>query len=327
MSSRLARLRVSRLAGSIFVSVVAALYAIRVSDWSSLHGLLERISWQALPGILVLVLAIVVATSWRWRLLLDRRADWASCLRMTAIGLAGNQVLPFRGGDALRTIHAAKLHGISLHRSIAAMAMEKVLDLMAAAMFGIAATVFFLAERKPAGASTAFIGALVFGVLSIFLCGARSGWLHRLARSCAWIIRLNPRAYRHVVGPLLHLKRASTMASLGLPVILTATVWFGFYEIAYIAAGQLVGVPVSLAEAFVLQFAAALGMALPTAPSGVGTLHAAIVSAFLLLGRSPGDGLILAVAFHAVFFIGLCAYGFCALLIPVDAPRGRPVFP
>ena len=49
------------------------------------------------------MMAIVVVTAWRWQRLLDRRATWSSCLRMAAIGLAGNQVLPFRG-DAMRRV-------------------------------------------------------------------------------------------------------------------------------------------------------------------------------------------------------------------------------
>jgi hypothetical protein len=325
-SSILANRGLRRVAGSVLVSLVAAVYTIRVSDWGSLRGLGERVSWQALPWLAVLVMAIVVVTAWRWQRLLDRRATWSSCLRMAAIGLAGNQVLPFRGGDAVRTIQAAKLPGISLHRSIAAMAMEKVLDLMATAMFGIGAAGLFLSGGRPATTTTPLVGALLLGALATFLWSARSGWLHRVVRSSAWIVKLNPRAYRHVLGPVLHLKSASTIGSLALPIGLTAVMWFGIYEIAYIAAGRLVGIDVSPTEAFVLQFAAALGMALPAAPSGVGTLHAAIVSAFLLLGRSPGDGLVLAVAFHAVFFIGLCACGLCALWIP-GAPAKRSPIP
>jgi glycosyltransferase 2 family protein len=325
-SSLFANQRWRRFTGSALISLFAAIYAIRVSDWDSLRGLSTRISWRGLPWLAVLVLAIVILTAWRWRLLLDRRAQWSSCLRMAAIGLAGNQVLPFRGGDAVRAIQAAKLPGISLHRSIAAMAMEKVLDLMATAMFGIGAAGFLLSGGKSASTTAPLVGSLLLGMLAIFLWGARSGWLHRFVRSCAWIVRMNPRAYRHVLGPVLHLRNASTIDSLALPICLTGAMWFGIYEIAYVATGYLVGITITPSEAFVLQFAAALGMALPAAPSGIGTLHAAIVSAFLLLGRSPGDGLVVAVAFHAVFFIGLCGCGLSALWIR-GTPPASPALP
>ena len=63
----------------------------------------------------------------------------------------------------------------------------------------------------------------------------------------------------------------------------------------------------------VLLFAAALGMAIPGAPSGIGTFHAAVVSAFVVLGRPASEGLVLAVAAHGVFFIGYCASAALAL--------------
>ena len=65
----------------------------------------------------------------------------------------------------------------------------------------------------------------------------------------------------------------------------------------------------------VLLFAAALGLAIPAAPSGIGTFHAAVVSAFVLLGRPASEGLVVAVAIHGVFFIGYCASGAVALAI------------
>jgi hypothetical protein len=68
-----------------------------------------------------------------------------------------------------------------------------------------------------------------------------------------------------------------------------------------------------MADAMVLLFAAALGLAIPAAPSGLGTFHAAIVSAFAILGRSPAEGLVLAVAIHGIFFVGLCVIGAVAL--------------
>ena len=63
-------------------------------------------------------------------------------------------------------------------------------------------------------------------------------------------------------------------------------------------------------------------MAIPAAPSGLGTFHAAIVSAFVILGRPAAEGLVLAVAFHGVFFIGFCIIG--AVALAVATYRTRP---
>ena len=54
-------------------------------------------------------------------------------------------------------------------------------------------------------------------------------------------------------------------------------------------------------------------LAEPLADFFEGTFHAAIVSAFAILGRSPAEGLVLAVAIHGIFFVGLCVIGAVAL--------------
>ena len=42
---------------------------------------------------------------------------------------------------------------------------------------------------------------------------------------------------------------------------------------------------------------------LPAAPSGVGTFHASVVSAFIFMNRSPAEGLLVATAIHLLFFV------------------------
>ena len=48
-----------------------------------------------------------------------------------------------------------------------------------------------------------------------------------------------------------------------------------------------------------------LGLMLPGAPSGLGTYHASVVSAFVILGRPAAEGLLLATAIHFLFFVAL----------------------
>ena len=95
----------------------------------------------------------------------------------------------------------------------------------------------------------------------------------------------------------------------------TAMIWLLLYVLAYLLIAEFVGMSLSVSEAMALLFAAALGLAIPAAPSGLGTFHAAIVSAFVLLGRPAADGLVLAIAIHGVFFVGFCVIGAVALAI------------
>ena len=52
-----------------------------------------------------------------------------------------------------------------------------------------------------------------------------------------------------------------------------------------------------------IPFAGVLGLMLPATPSGIGTLHASVVSAFIFLGRSPAERLLMATPIHLLFFV------------------------
>lgn len=99
----------------------------------------------------------------------------------------------------------------------------------------------------------------------------------------------------------------------------TTFLWFLSYPLAYFLAGRLLGADLPYSHLVVITIAGALGVALPAVPSGLGVLHASLISAFLLLGRSAADGLAYATTVHLLWFlvfgsIGMLLYFRWALL-------------
>ena len=95
------------------------------------------------------------------------------------------------------------------------------------------------------------------------------------------------------------------------------------YATAYMIVSHMVDVPLTYLEALVLLLAAAVGLAIPAAPSGLGTFHAAVASGFVLLGRPLSEGVLVATAIHASFFF---AYLIPAAIIYLFfLKRARPV--
>jgi hypothetical protein len=54
---------------------------------------------------------------------------------------------------------------------------------------------------------------------------------------------------------------------------------------------------------------------IPAAPSGLGTFHASVVSAFIIMDRSAAEGLLVATAIHLLFFV--------AYVLPAAVIYGR----
>lgn len=297
------------------VSGVALALALSLADLGSFAGLALHVRWEMLPLIVAVVFAIVVSFGWRWRTLLREGLSLQRSLLVTSVGLAGNQLLPFRGGDALRVVLSSRgLRAPSLHAGVSALALEKVFDLLAVAAYGLASASVLLSHRtQSTGVDVTSVAVAILAFSGSLLFAARAGWLSRLVRTSARAIRMPPHLYRHLVRPLHHLRQSASPGRLAKLLVQTAVMWLVLYVLAYYAVGLALGIAISPSDAMVLLFAGALGLAIPAAPSGLGTFHAAIVSAFVLLGRSTSEGLAFAVAVHGVFFIGIVVAGAAAL--------------
>ena len=258
---------------------------------------------------------IVVAFGWRWHTLLREGLTLKRCILVTALGLGANQVLPLRGGDALRVAVTARGTGApTLHVAISALALEKVFDLVAVATFGVASAAVLLGgAQERVGVNAVGLAVAILLITVVLLAAARFGWLSQEVRRFARWIRMPPRLYRHIYAPLHHLRLASSPGRLGLLLFETVCIWIVLYVLSYLAIAEMLGVSLDIADAVILLFAAAIGLAIPAAPSGIGTFHAAIVSAFVIVGRPSSEGLVLAVGIHAVFFLAFCLIGAFAM--------------
>ena len=300
----------------LIVSGLALIVVFSVADLHAFRGLASRAQWDRLPVVALLVLAIVLAVGWRWRTLMLEALSLQRSILVAALGLGGNQVLPFRSGDALRVVLSARgRKAPSLHAGVSALAMEKLFDLIAVAAFGLASTAAVVASAGDSQLNLLPIALAILTVAAAALLTARSGLMIKAFRYIARAMHLPARPYRHLLRPLHHLRDSASPGRIAVLLIETAAIWLVLYVLAYLAVAQLVGMSLGVTEAMVLLFAAALGLAIPAAPSGIGTFHAAIVSAFVLLGKSASEGLVLAVAIHGVFFISFCVTGGVALAI------------
>lgn len=298
------------------ISAIALFALFALADLEALRGIAVRLKWDQLPVVALLTLTIVCAFGLRWRTLVREALPIPRSVLVCALGSAGNQVLPLRGGDALRVVLSTRGNKApSLHAAVSALALEKVFDLVAVAGLALVSASALIGEREDVTRINAFIaaGAVVVVAVTVLLM-ARSGLLTKAARSFARALRIQPRLYRHLFRPLHHLRHLASPGRIAVLLFQTAFIWVILYGLAYLAIAKFVGVQLTVADAIVVLCAGALGLAIPAAPSGLGTFHAAVVSAFLILGRPAAEGLVLAVAVHGVFFVGVCIIGAIALV-------------
>jgi uncharacterized protein (TIRG00374 family) len=299
------RTRWFRLVIKLGLSVALLLGLFLFVDQQEFWRIGQQFQWRHIWKFVLVLTLLMLAFAYRWHLLLNRTVSFKPVLYSTILGLGGNQVLPARGGDILRAVYVARRGRISVHRALSALMLEKIVDFLAVALIGIGSVTLVVVESSNMAmrvtALSISIIMLIVSVIVVWL--ARRGILVVLARQLFRLIRVGPSKYRHVYHALYEFSKATKGRKLIRPGLLTSIMWISLYVYTYITVAEIVDINLGYEEALLLVFVGALGLAIPAAPSGIGTFHASIVSGFILLNRSPSEGLFYAVALHGLLFI------------------------
>ena len=290
-----------RLRGLFGIAISLALLAALVWEIDPARVLqaLGRSRFEWLPFILLPLAADLAARTIRWHVILARppRPGYRETFRYLVIGYLANNVLPVRLGELVRAHLLGTREGVGRSRALGSIAMERGLDVVAAAGLGAVAS-------QAAGLH----GAVVTAFATLALAGAAvllamAVLPDRIARPLvdALVARMGRSRLARVgdvVGKFTHsLLDASTppriVAGLGLSIV----AWLFTSVLFAITSGSL-GVAVPPAGIVAIAVAANIGAALPSAPAGIGPFEAGVVIVATSLGVDPATALALGLLSH-----------------------------
>ncbi|ABC89579.1 hypothetical conserved protein [Rhizobium etli CFN 42] len=289
------------------ISLVFLAFLLRAVDWEDAIRIFRNgISAASLLGFLLVVFAIAVGYALRWQLLLDGKIGYGTSLMASLLGLGANMFLPARGGDLLRVHYSRVVAAVPYADALGRLLVEKVVDLVTIVSVGMFSLILLSRELNADYRNVLLIimpGGILALFLAVILISRFDEQLVPLLRPVFRIVRLQNFFDRHIAYIVRNSARSLSLSVAILPAVITLGMWLSVYAFAYIFVARFVGVALSYDESLFVLFAGALGLMIPAAPSGVGTFHASIVSAFVLLGRSSSEGLLLATAVHFLFFV------------------------
>jgi uncharacterized protein (TIRG00374 family) len=301
------RSRQALITGAISAALVALLFAS--IDWrEAVRVFGDRFSVWTLVPFSVIAFSIAAGFGCRWNLLVGKKLSWKTSLFAAAISLGGNMFLPARGGELLRVHYSHLVTEMSHAHLLGRLFVEKIIDLVCLAAVGVVAvTLLFQFDVLSSSAFTTLVpvagiafGAALFLVVVLKYFGEV---LLRLGHPVFALIGKSEFFERHAQNLVRDAGLALTARKMMLPAGVTLVMWLSMYTPCYILIARSVGVALDYREALLVVFAGALGVMVPAAPSGLGTFHASVVSAFMVLGRSPTDGLLVATTIHLLFFV------------------------
>ena len=327
MAGGMSRRRIVSVGVAVLLAVALLYYSLRGIDW----GQVARIITGAEPGSLALAAAIVTATlllrACRWRILLEAegRVDVATAFWATAAGYFGNNFLPARAGELVRTLIISSRSTLETPYVLATALSERVADAVALVM--ISAVVLLVLPAQSgwlAGAARPFaiiglLGAIAIAVLP-FLVPVGRTVIERLPLPPALRLKLIT-AMEHALRGMRAFHNARRLSSF---VALTALIWSMDALTTVIGAAAL-GLRISMPIAFLLIAALGLGSALPSTPGAVGIYQFVAVAVLTPFGFSRSDAIAYILVAQVLGFVVIGFWGSLGLWRYRGArPDGRP---
>lgn len=308
-----------RVSASRVISSTLAVLLAAVLLYYSLRGIEWRKVWVLISGAKPAWLALGCALSagalflraMRWRILLRAEGDigMSAAFWATSAGYFGNNFLPARAGELVRTFMISSRSGLSKTYVLTTALSERVAD--AIALVVISALVLLTLPAQPgwlAHASKPFAALGLCGVAAIAV-------LPRLDRFGTTILEYLPlpHALRHKLTIMLeHSLRGirafhdsrRLLGFLGLTIV----IWC-MDAVGVIIAAKALSLTMALPVAFLLTAGLGLGSALPSTPGYVGIYQFVAVSVLTPFGFTRNDAIAYILMVQALSYIVIGCWG------------------
>ena len=260
-------------------------------------------AYLSIGGALLLYAVATLCRGERWHRLLrhtsihPKRLD-SYCI--TTVGYAGNNILPARAGEAMRSFLVSGKVDASKREVLGTIVAERVLD---AVVLGIAFA-FGAYHAIFSGSPLVLIGIIVVAVAALGLFPKRFRPDPRHPR-LKWVI--------DSVGRLLAPTRNLVSLDGFFLLMISAVVW-AIEASTYWLVGHAVGLGISYSDAIFIMVVANFVALIPAGPGYVGTFDAAVLFAAKKLGTSHGVAVSFLLLLRFVLFIPITVTGLLLLV-------------
>jgi len=287
------------------VSVVALVAVVWWASRQTMPSLPSAsVALPRLAGALGLYAVATVLRGERWLRLLRHggaRLSRTDAYAITTVGYMGNNALPARAGDLLKSVLSSREAGTATADGFGTLVAERVLDAAALVLvFAVLVTTLSLPLGLK-GWMLAVVGA------ALVVAGAAAAFLGRDTGAGRRVRELAAR----LLAPT---RRLWSIAGAGL-LALSVALWVVEGSV-YAVLGAVAGLHLSLLDGLYVMALANLVALVPAAPGYVGTFDAAVILGVrLVAGGTHAAALAYAVVVRFVLFVPITVVGLAALVV------------
>jgi len=309
----LGRSTLLRASLGIAISVIAGWVLLRSVDIGAAIEILSTAN-PAFIGLMIVTMLVDVgarAARWRWLLRPIKLVRYPRMLGYTYLGYLANNVLPARLGELFRSHAAGEGEGISRTTVLGTVVVERVVDTVI--VVGLGALAVVVLSVRGIMSSAVLLGAAFVALLIVGLALGMA--LHRLPgadRVTAFVERwpkVVELARRLREGLAVAAKPATLIGALAF----SAVAWSASI-VSFLAAGQALGIELTVAQAALVTSGVALAMIVPSGPGNLGTFELTAVAIMASFGVDRDSAFAVALLVHAIQLLVTSVGGVIAAL-------------
>lgn len=232
------------------------------------------------------------ALSYRWHLLTGQACRIRYCFEAIVVAEFFNNILPARFGEFAKVAYLKLLYNYTISNGLSILIVERFFDLFMLASVGIIVVNFFVVDPVLNIVFYTLIGFIWF---MFFLLRKRSRYI-------IFFVKHMPVRIVRVYGMKVvrNINRIISNRTLMITLLVTLLLWSS-YALGYcVFLRYVAGFGLSATQMIVVFVVSAVGMAIPLAPAGTGTFHAAYIMSLGWFGIAKEEALMAALLSHFV---------------------------
>ena len=303
--------RILAWAVSLSLAGVLLYVSLRGIDWHRVGSVMAGANWLLLAVVLAFFTTNLLLRALRWRILLSAEgpvkpseAFWA-----TAAGYFGNNFLPARAGELVRSVMIHSRTGLSKTYVLTTALSERFADAIALVLI-TACVLPFLPGRPDWLAGTARTVAIIAGiaVLAIAFLPRFNAMGHSVLERLPLPHRVHNRLAHTLDHFLMGLRAFHSHGRLAGFVAFTLIIWV-IDAVGYVILARSLSLTLTLPVSFLLIAALGLGSALPSTPGYVGIYQFVAVTVLTPFGISKSDAIACILMFQALNYALVTVWG------------------
>ena len=298
---------------SLVLSILGLYYAFNKVNIGELWFYLKSANIFYIIIASSLIIFSIAIRAERWQLLLEpiKVISFRPLFSSVMIGYFGNAVMPFRFGELLRAYSIGSMKNIDISAAFGTILLERLLD-----MLGLVFTMFIFSWFYPFehGGRNAMVFISLSSILVfcfIIWLGSRQSQiipnLKKLSMFDKPFLQKLLTIINNIVDGLTSIKDTKHVGQI---ILHTIFMWVVYFFVTY-SVILATNISINWVGVGIILISTSLALAIPAAPGGVGTYHAAavyILTSYFFVDRVESQAF--AVILHAVGFLPLLLIGF-----------------